>query len=136
MQIFLNRHKTHARFGATVFDTPYKDSAAVDILALGNTPCAAYAKIKQGMCVCVSADPPCLQGEGASPFPFALARSALYLTSLLSFPFFLFFFVSFLSFSFLLPAHSFGWCSLWTNECGLEKRGKRSFCGWPLPLDR
>ena len=42
----------------------------------------------------------------------------------------------FLSFSFLLPAHSFGWCSLWTNECGLEKRGKRSFCGWPLPLDR
>ena len=42
----------------------------------------------------------------------------------------------FLSFSFLLPARSFGWCSLWTNECGLEKRGKRSFCGWPLPLDR
>ena len=42
----------------------------------------------------------------------------------------------FLSFSFLLPAHSFGWCSLWTNERGLEKRGKRSFCGWPLPLDR
>ena len=41
----------------------------------------------------------------------------------------------FLSFSFL-PARSFGWCSLWTNECGLEKRGKRSFCGWPLPLDR
>ena len=38
----------------------------------------------------------------------------------------------FLSFSFLLPAHSFGWCSLWTNECDLEKRGKRSFCGWPI----
>ena len=37
---------------------------------------------------------------------------------------------------FLLPAHSFGWCLLWTNECGLEKRGKRSFCGWALPLDR
>ena len=35
----------------------------------------------------------------------------------------------FLSFCFLLPAQSFGWCSLWTNECGLEKR-------WPLPLDR
>ena len=42
----------------------------------------------------------------------------------------------FLSLSFLLPAHSFGWCSLWTNECGLEQRGKRSFCGWPPPLDR
>ena len=24
--------------------------------------------------------------------------------------------------SYLLPAHSFGWCSLWANECGLEKR--------------
>ena len=37
--------------------------------------------------------------------------------------------------SFLLPAHSFGWCSLWTNECGLEQRGQRSFCSWPLSLD-
>ena len=37
--------------------------------------------------------------------------------------------------SFLLPAHSFGWCSLWANECGLEQRGQRSFCSWPLSLD-
>ena len=41
-----------------------------------------------------------------------------------------------LFFSFLLPAHFFRWRLLWTNECGLEKRGKRSFCGWPLPLHR
>ena len=39
-----------------------------------------------------------------------------------------------LVFLYLLPAHSFGFFPF--PLCCRRKRGKRSFCGWPLPLDR